>query len=307
MPLSLVCNSPLPKTPVRNPKPKPGASNRQKNGRRKPILSREVYVPYHTEIAEQVREYLHIAKRNYQTLTRDQLHELDWRSVKYLYANNYEARILYAERLHREMTMLLGQLARDCPISFVTLTPEEFVLPEQDAASVDVRALQRWTKRQFPRANLLGMVEAALFTNVGVGHRYRKGRSVSWHVHFLLWGMPHPEVEAIKNRINTEYESNLPGRPPAHFHAFSSGNALNRVWYMTKGILSAYHASPKTEHIHPETGEVHRDQSGPWYVQKERDPSRRRGQDDAGHGTAVHRSLGLLGWCRDPGAARCQR
>ncbi len=38
---------------------------------------------------------------------------------------------------------------------------------------------------------------------------------------------------------------------------------------MTKGILSAYHASPKTEHIHPETGEVHRDQSGPWYVQKE--------------------------------------
>ncbi len=254
--------------PVRSPIPKLRTATRQKGGKRRAVLSQSVSTTSHRELDRQVREYLHDNKSNYQTLTRDQREELERRSAKYLYANNYEARIRYAERLYREMAVLIGQLARDCPISFVTLTPKEFVLSEHDAASIDVRALQRWTKQRFPGANLIGMVEAALFTNVGVGLD-RKGRSVSWHVHFLLWGMPHPEVEQIKNRINTEYRSNLPGRPPAHFHDLSSGDGLNRVWYMTKGILSAYHASPRTEHIDPETGEVHRDQSGPWYVQKE--------------------------------------
>ena len=234
---SPVDDSSLPRETIASPTPKPRASNRQKNGRRKPVLSREVFVAYHREMESQIGDYLYIAKSNYQTLTRDQLHELDQRSAKYLYANNYEARIRYAERLHQEVVALFGQLARDCPISFVTLTPKEFVRSEHDAASIDVRELQRWTKQQFPGANLIGMVEAALFTNVGVGHE-RKGRSVSWHVHFLVWGMRHPEVERIVSRINAEYESNLPGLPPAHFHALRTADALNRVWYMTKGMLT---------------------------------------------------------------------
>ncbi len=96
---------------------------RKGKGKRKPVLDRSTFVDAHHAMERQIEYYLQIGRRNGQTLTRDQQEELDRRSVKYLYANNYEARILYAERLHREMTMLIGQLARDCPISFVTLTP----------------------------------------------------------------------------------------------------------------------------------------------------------------------------------------
>ncbi|CAO4178298.1 hypothetical protein CLBKND_03183 [Methylorubrum aminovorans] len=67
-----------------------------------------------------------------------------------------------------------------------------------------------------PGCSLVGMVEAALYTNVGLV-RHGLPRAVSWQLHLLVWGIMASEMTELRNGINRRVHTMIPGVKAAHF------------------------------------------------------------------------------------------
>src|SRR3954466_1674520 len=140
--------------------------------------------------------------------------------------------------------------------SWVTLIPNQFVVPEDAAASFDPKRLQAWARQELRGLSFISMVEPALYTNVGdimAGVR----RVVSWHVHAIAWGVIEARLAAIKDGINNRYEALLPGVDVAKFELVANDDVVGKALYMLKAPQSEYRVYPKrTEKIDRETGEI---------------------------------------------------
>jgi hypothetical protein len=182
------------------------------------------------------------------------LDQLDPSATNYLYANNFDARILFGRVAARRIGEMVE--ASDEAFSWVTLAPGKFVVAEGAAASFDPKRIQAWTRQELHGLDFIGMVEAALYTNVGdvmAGVR----RVVAWHVHLISWGMSEARQTALMDGINRRYDALLPGVDPAFGVPLAKQDVVGKALYMLKAPMSEYRVyARRATRFDRETGEI---------------------------------------------------
>ena len=225
------------KTPIRTPHRRSTATQRQ------PLITWPEFEAAHRANETIRSQYLAAGRKRSIRLDRAVLDELDRNAAKYLYANNTDARIQFAQ----VVTDHIGELVKadeDTVFSSITLTPNQFVLAEDAAASFDPKRLQAWARQELRGLDFVGMVEPAFYTNVGdimAGVR----RVVSWHVHVIGWGVAAPRLTEIMSGINDRYDALLPGVNVAEFDLIAKEDVIGKALYALKAPQSEYRVYPK--------------------------------------------------------------
>ncbi len=178
-----------------------------------------------------------------------------------LYANNTDARLAFAAVAKRHIAKL-AEGDQEIRLFWVSLIPKQFDVPEDEAAGFNPKRLHAWTHQVLRGLSYVGMVEAALYTNLSAlmsGHQ----RTVSWHAHLIVWGAGEARVQQIMNGINQRYVALLPGVNPAYAVPITGEQALGKTLYMLKAPQSEHRVYPrKVEEIDYETGEVSQRSTG---------------------------------------------
>jgi hypothetical protein len=215
------------------------------------------FADIHRTANQQMIDYLWLGRANGQKLAKDTFEELDAQNARFLYANNAEARIKFAEAAVRRFCSIEQELPEDAVVAMVTLTPRQYATSLKAAEEFDVLPLQAWARQMLRGFNGFGMVEAALYARRKFEFLDNRG-TVSWHSHTFHWNFDREEMKDRMAEINSRSESLIPGCPAAHVtDPINRQEFAPRLRYMLKGQLNEYHDWPrKGEVIDPETGEI---------------------------------------------------
>jgi hypothetical protein len=197
-----------------------------------------------------------LGHKNHVDCTREAQIDMEPGSALHLPANNYAARIDFARIATGHVIRFTESLPRNMPVFWVTLIAEQFTVPLGQARDFNPFPLQQWTRAMLPGCSFVGMVEAALYSNVGlVLHRLQK--AVSWHVHLLVWGKTAQRMTVLRDNINSRVSTMVPGVKAAHFRQLKPDKIEGQVLYMLKAPLNEYriYAMKKTV-ADDDTGEI---------------------------------------------------
>ncbi len=223
---------------------------------RVPLITQAAFEEAHQHNDHRLRDYQHRGRRGSVQLDRAELDQLDPAAAVFLHAGNTTARINWARIVYRHVATMVGALDQSAPVAFVTLIEERFTITEAASASFDPRTLQRWTRALLPHTNFVGMVEAALYTNVGLIRAGMK-RAVSWHVHLIVWDASEARLGALCAGINSRHATLLPGVCAAHYRMLEPGEVEGQAWYMNKAPISDHRVWPRRrEATDSDTGEI---------------------------------------------------
>lgn len=224
--------------------------------RRKPLTTMPLFIAAHDRHETRIPDYHHIPRRRSVLLSSLELEDLEPLGATLLRSNNVAARISFARTASEHMARFVEELDDTVPLAFVTLASKRFAFAERDAAAFDVKPLMRWTREVLAGLNFVGMVEAALYTNVGaiLGG---PDRVVSFHTHAVVWGATAADLDALIMAVNADESALVPGISPGHWRPLRRAEVSGQVIYMSKNSLSDHRIYAKrSEVIDEETGEI---------------------------------------------------
>lgn len=239
-----------PKTPPRTPRHQLSLKPRV------PLRNQPAFDAAHLHDARRLAEYRHMDRKGSVRLPWTAIDEIDPRSAARLPANNYTARINYARIATAHVGRFAETLPRSAPAYFVTLIVDRYTVGLREAGEFNPKRLQAWARQMLPGCSFLGMVEAALYTNVGVVWA-GMDRAVSWHVHLILWGTSESWLADRCDAINARYRTLLPGVTAAHYRRLARHELVEQTFYMVKAPISDHRIwAMKEEHFDSQTGKV---------------------------------------------------
>lgn len=242
--------------------------SRSTDTKRKPIITLERLEEALSSINQKLREYA-LTKRGRLAVDDATLERLKTRDARSLYATNARARIECAKASDRAFHKLVRKQGHG-GFFFVTLTPRQFAVRASEAANFDHESVKNWVKNEFQDFSYLGMVDAALYTNINVVPGYRD-EMVSWHIHLIGWGCTERRIRAVEARIESSNDALIPGRVVAKIRRWRVTGAAGRLVYLFKGIVSEYRVfEKKQELVDPSTGEIFPVRTGA-FQQRKRD------------------------------------
>jgi hypothetical protein len=233
------------------------------------IRDLETFKEAHRRTDDRIKDYLEVGRRGWQSLPLSICRELETgrfgriAPIDLLHANNAEARINFAEITVRHV-QAHEALSGPKPVFFVTLTPEQFAVPERAAASFDIRTIQAWTRQVLAGFHFIGMVEVALFPfgeNDTSPREWWRVRSpvVSWHVHLLLWDASYSRLNRALRMIRRWHSSFVVGTPSATCRKLKTAKQVaHRAIYMLKAPQKQYRICRYNRKpiVDPSTGEI---------------------------------------------------
>ena len=199
--------------------------------------------------------YVRMDRRNGVRLTRAERVEIDPSAALFLDAANAHARIFYTRITRRVLLERLNALELDVPVAFVTLISRRYTLGLSCAREVNLRSLKAWIRAELPDCSFVGMVEPAFYGNVGV---VMDGgtRAVSWHAHFILWGVGRARLAALIDSVSRRNRTLVPGITAGHSRFLRRDQFERKILYMMKGAISEYRVWQDKDVFDPKTGEV---------------------------------------------------
>lgn len=226
--------------------------SRKRQGKRMPIITLRAFIAAHDD-KRLIRYAAEPPRRDSVLVGRDVLNELTDDGI-YPHANNSTARIAWARTAEAEARQFAASKP-DHYFYFGTLVLAEFMVPYDDARSVDVRDVQESARRRFKGLNFLGVVEAALYTETA--QLTARGRHVCWHVHFVAWDLSEDRIRRARDRINRNNSCFVPGIEPAHYRPLDRDELPSAVFYMFKGPQSDHRVFARVrEYADADTGEL---------------------------------------------------
>src|SRR5436853_5037037 len=86
------------------------------------------------------------------------------------------------------------------------------------------------------------MIEPAYYTNLCQGAWYKGKRAVSWHAHYIVWGISGSELKGLVAEWNKAgvYRSIAEGIPAAHCKEIGRNTLANTVCYTLKSPANGY-------------------------------------------------------------------
>ncbi|MBM0207364.1 hypothetical protein JNW90_33585 [Micromonospora sp. STR1s_5] len=201
-------------------------------------------------------------------LTTDARIDLEHASAVHLPANNYVARINYAEIAVRHVVRFTDALHRSEPVFWITLISDDYTFDLDRSGEFVPFRLQQWARAVLRGCSFVGMVEAALYTNAD---KVRLGpkRAVSWHVHLIVWGISTEQMKALRDSINRRTSTMIPGLMAAHYRTLDRDKVEGQVLYMLKAPLNEYRIyGRKEEAADSDTGEITKVPTGRFSMKK---------------------------------------
>lgn len=153
-----------------------------------------------------------------------------------LKATNCTARIKFAASAYAGFRSRFSNLQAG-PHAFVTLTPKEYAVPLSEAPLCGWSRLQEWARAELEGLHYVGIVEAALYTNLPM----TREPTISWHIHAIVWGEEYNRIKARVNKIAVENEAILPDKKAAHCRSLKTAkDVCGKSLYMLKAPLKDY-------------------------------------------------------------------
>ncbi len=125
------------------------------------------------------------------------------------------------------------------PIFLVTLADKSLVTPAQQQR-IDLELFKRKLRARMRGLNYIGMIEPAYYYNAFDATGRKTSPLVSWHGHFLVWGIRKERLSRIIKRLNLKLEAIMPDFAPAQWKQVERGKFGQKICYVAKSPSKEY-------------------------------------------------------------------
>jgi len=161
----------------------------------------------------------------------------------YLPTVNAKARIKWGTLLIRELFAYfkVPENASDpeIPVFFVTLADKSLITTAEPQA-IDIELFKRKLGGRLRGLNYIGMIEPAFYHNAFDIMSQQTPPLVSWHGHFLIWGIRRKRLSRIIRKLNSKLEAVMPDFAAAHWKQVERGKFGKKICYVAKSPCKEY-------------------------------------------------------------------
>jgi hypothetical protein len=161
----------------------------------------------------------------------------------YLPAVNSKARIKWGTVFIQEIFQFFGITAdEDGPhesIFLVTIADKSHVTTDQPQ-HINLSRIKRKLGARLRGLSYIGMIEPGFYNNIyGLSGNNEKN-IVSWHGHFLVWGVTEERLAKHLAKIKSRFTPIMPGLCAVHKKAIEPGQFGYKLWYILKSPRKEY-------------------------------------------------------------------
>jgi hypothetical protein len=161
----------------------------------------------------------------------------------YLLAVNTRARIKWGTLLIWELFEFFKIKDSDSDpegrVFFVTLADKSLITTVQPQ-KIDLKQFKRKLAARMCGLNYIGMIEPAYYYNAFDEHGQKTSPLVSWHGHFLVWGISRRQLSRAVKRVNGKLEAIMSDFAAAHWKQVESGKFGQKICYLAKSPRKEY-------------------------------------------------------------------
>jgi hypothetical protein len=168
----------------------------------------------------------------------------------YLPAVNTKARIQWGTSLIEELFEFFKipdtESDPEIPVFFVTLADNSLVTSVQPQA-VDVELCKRKLGGRLRGLDHIGMIEPGYYYNAFDTIGRRTPPLVSWHGHFLVWGISRKLLARAIKKLSSKLEAVMPDFAAAHWKRIERNKLGKKICYLAKSPRKEYSVGRYTE------------------------------------------------------------
>ena len=161
----------------------------------------------------------------------------------YLLAVNTKARITWGTLLIRELFEFFKIEGADSDpegrVFFVTLADRSLITSGQPQ-KIGLEQFKRKLAARMRGLNYIGMIEPAYYYNAFDATGQKTPPLVSWHGHFLVWGISRRRLSRAIKRLNVKLEAIMPDFAAAHWKQVERGKFGQKICYLAKSPCKEY-------------------------------------------------------------------
>jgi hypothetical protein len=161
----------------------------------------------------------------------------------YLPAVNTKARIQWGTSLVRELFAYFKVPKKasypEIPIFLVTLADKSLITTAQPQ-QIDIELFKRKLGGRMRGLNYIGMIEPGYYYNAFDTMGHPTPPFVSWHGHFLVWGIGRKRLSRMIKKLNCKLEAVMPNFAAAHWKRVEGGKFGKKICYIAKSPFKEY-------------------------------------------------------------------
>jgi hypothetical protein len=168
----------------------------------------------------------------------------------YLPAVNAKARIQWGTSLIRELFEFFEvpdtETDPEIPVFLVTLA-DKSLITTAEPQQIDIELFKRKLGGRLRGLNYIGMIEPAFYYNGFDMMGQQTPPLVSWHGHFLVWGISRKWLSRMIKKLNSKLEAVMPDFAAAHWKQVERGKFGKKICYLAKSPRKEYSVGKYTK------------------------------------------------------------
>jgi hypothetical protein len=161
----------------------------------------------------------------------------------YLPAVNYKARIKWGREFIRKLYHFFNLADDDDgpikPIFLVTLA-EKSALTTDQARPINLSRIKRKLTAGMVGLSYIGMIEPGYYNIIFDQAGEKQNNVVSWHGHFLVWGISHKQLDRHLRKIKPRFTPIMRGLCAVHKKEIPPDQFGYKLWYIAKSPRKEY-------------------------------------------------------------------
>jgi hypothetical protein len=161
----------------------------------------------------------------------------------YLPAVNCKARIKWGHEFIGQIYQFFNLAEYDDgpaePVFFVTLAEKSGLTTDQ-ARPINLSRIKRKLAAGMVGLSYIGMIEPGYYSNIYNRTGEKRKNVVSWHGHFLVWGVTEKDLNRHLNEIKPRFTPIMPGLCAVHKKEIPPDQFGHELWYIVKSPRREY-------------------------------------------------------------------
>jgi hypothetical protein len=125
------------------------------------------------------------------------------------------------------------------PVFLVTLAEKSGLTTDQ-AQPINLSRIKRKLAAGMFGLSYIGMIEPGYYNNIFNQADEKQKNVISWHGHFLVWGISRKVLAQHLNKIKLRFTPIMPGLCPVHTKRVSPDQFGYKLWYIIKSPRKEY-------------------------------------------------------------------